>query len=212
MHDDDTPLVLVVDDDEAMRRSLAFLLASVGLEARAYATAEDFLAAHPGGQSGRPGCIVLDVRMPGMSGLELQRHLAEQGCALPVLIITGHGDVPMAVAALKAGAVDFVQKPFNDQQLLDAIGAAIRTSRERMAECAGRRAVLDRVASLSRRERQVLDRVLEGKPNKVIAFELDISIKTVEVNRHAVMEKMAARSVAELAQAVTLAGPLPRAD
>lgn len=209
---EEAPLVLVVDDDEAMRRSLAFLLASVGLEARTFATAQEFLAAHPAGHSGRSGCVILDVRMPGMSGLELQRVLADYGCALPVLIITGHGDVPMAVSALKAGAVDFIQKPFNDQHLLDAVGAAIRASRERLNECAGRQAVLDKAATLSRREREVLDRVLEGKANKVIAFELDISIKTVEVHRHAVMEKMVARSVAELAQMVTAAGPLPRAD
>lgn len=206
------PLVIVVDDDEAIRRSLVFLLASVRLDCQTFATAEDFLAAHPNGHAGRPGCIVLDVRMPGMSGLELQRVLAERGCALPILIVTGHGDVPMAVSALKAGALDFIQKPFNDQHLLDAIAAAIRASYERLNECAGRQAVLDKVATLTRREREVLDRVLEGKANKVIAYELVISIKTVEVHRHAVMDKMAAGSVAELAQMIATAGPLPKAE
>lgn len=201
--------VMVIDDDEAMRRSLAFLLASVGLASETFATAEDFLAAYPEGHGGRPGCILLDVRMPGMSGLELQRVLGERTCALPILMITGHGDVPMAVTALKAGAFDFIQKPFNDQVLLDAVAGAIRASRERLSECAGRQAVLDRVAALSRREHEVFERVLAGKPNKVIAFELDISIKTVEVHRHAVMEKMQAGSVAELARMVAACGTRP---
>jgi len=208
---DTKPLVLVVDDEEAMRRSLAFLLASVGLEARGFVNAEDFLDQHRIPEE-RPGCILLDIRMPGMSGLEAQRILAERGCILPVIIITGHGDVPMAVAALKAGAIDFIEKPFNDQHLLDVVAAAIRASRERLSALADRNAVLDRVAGLSRREREVLDRVLEGKANKVIAFELDLSIKTVEVHRHAVMEKMAAGSVAELAQMIAAVSPLPRLD
>ncbi|BAE52094.1 response regulator transcription factor [Paramagnetospirillum magneticum] len=192
------PLVLVVDDDDAMRGSVAFLLASVGLDSRGFATAEAFLAQLP--DDGRPGCVILDVRMPGMSGLELQRLLAERKFVLPLVIVTGHGDVPMAVSALKAGAHDFIEKPFNDQVLLDAVTAAIRASREKLADAANRDVVEKRLASLTRREREVLDRVLAGKPNKQIAFDLDLSIKTVEVHRHAVMEKMAARSVAELAQ------------
>lgn len=204
MNDISQPLVLVVDDDEAMRRSVAFLLASVGLESRSFAAAEDFLADPP--DDGRPGCVILDVRMPGMSGLELQRVLAARSFTLPIVIVTGHGDVPMAVAALKAGAHDFIEKPFNDQVLLDAVAVAIRASRERLAEAANRGAVEARLASLSRREREVLDGVLAGKPNKVIAFDLDLSVKTVEVHRHAVMEKMAARSVAELAQMVASLG------
>ncbi len=202
----DLPLVLVIDDDEAMRRSVAFLLASVGLEAALYADAESFLTAAAPAAGQRPGCILLDVRMPGMSGLELLRLLVARDCVLPVILLTGHGDIPMAVSALKAGAADFIEKPYNDQQLLDAVAAAIRRSRDALAGRAERQAVTDRLARLSRREREVLDRVVDGKLNKVIAAELDLSIKTVEVHRHAVMEKMAAGSVAELARMMMLAG------
>jgi two-component system response regulator FixJ len=194
------PLVLVVDDDEAMRRSLAFLLASVGLESRAFAAAGDFLAALAELDPTRPGCLILDVRMPGMSGLELQRLLTERRFVLPIVVVTGHGDVPMAVSAFKAGAHDFIEKPYNDQLMLDAVAGAVRACRDRLARAAAQGAVAARLDTLTRREREVLDRVLAGKPNKVIAFELDLSIKTVEVHRHSVMDKMAARSVAELAQ------------
>ena len=200
------PLVLVVDDDEAMRRSLAFLLASVGLASTAFADAQAFLAAAPTEEELRPGCLLLDVRMPGMSGMELLRLLTARNSPFPVILLTGHGDVPMAVAALKAGAEDFIEKPFNDHQLLDAVAAAIRKSRLRIAENAERQSVTDRLARLSRREREVLDRVVQGKQNKVIAAELELSIKTVEVHRHAVMEKMAVSSVAELARVMALAG------
>lgn len=200
------PLVLVVDDDEAMRRSVAFLLASVGLASELFADAEAFLAAHPVDGELRPGCLLLDVRMPGMSGMQLLRLWSARPSSVPVILLTGHGDVPMAVAALKAGAEDFIEKPFNDQQLLDAVAAAIGKSRRRMAEHAERRLVSDRLGRLSRREREVLDRVVQGKQNKVIAAELDLSIKTVEVHRHAVMEKMSVNSVAELARVMALAG------
>jgi two-component system, LuxR family, response regulator FixJ len=195
-----TPLILVVDDDEAVRRSMAFLFASVGLESRAFETAAGFLDAFPAGDSGRPGAIVLDVRMPGMSGLELQRLLCERQCPLPILIVTGHGDVPMAVAALKAGAHDFIEKPFKEQYLLDMVEAAIRLSRERLTRGAERRGIEERLARLGKREREVLDGVIAGKPNKVIAFELDLSIKTIEAYRSAVMTKMEAASLAELAK------------
>ena len=200
------PLILIVDDDEAMRRSTQFLLASVGLEARSFASAAAFLDAFPDGDPGRPGCLLLDVRMPGMSGLELQRVLVERGFAPPIIVVTGHGDVPMAVAALKAGAHDFVEKPFKEQHLLDTIEAAIRLSRERMTQGAARRGVRERLDRLAKREREVLDRVLAGKANKVIAYELDLSIKTIEVYRASLMAKMAAGSVAELAQMVALLG------
>jgi FixJ family two-component response regulator len=196
----DAPLVQVIDDDEAMRRSVAFLLASVGLETALHPDGEAFLASRPPEGETRPGCILLDVRMPGMSGLELLRHLVADGCPLPVILLTGHGDVPMAVSAMKSGAEHFIEKPYNDQQLLDAVAAAIRRSRNILCERAWRRAVAARLARLSRREREVLDRVLAGKLNKVIAAELDLSVKTVEVHRHAVMEKMEAGSVAELAR------------
>jgi len=195
-----SPLVLVVDDDEGMRSSVRFLCASVGLEAETFDRADALLEKYPDGVSGRPGCIVLDVRMPGMSGLELQRLLAERGCLLPVVIVTGHGDVPMAVAALKAGAHDFIEKPFKEQALLDLIEAAVRLSRERISAADARRALKARFASLNKREREVMERVLAGKANKVIAFDLDLSIKTIEVYRASVMTKTQSRSVAELAQ------------
>ena len=199
---DHAPLILIVDDDEAMRRSTAYLLASVGIETQAFGRADEFLAAYPDGNSGRPGCIVLDVRMPGMSGLELQRLLAERGCALPIVVVTGHGDVPMAVAALKTGAHDFIEKPFKEQHLLDLVEGAIRLSRETIASESVRHAAEARLAALAPRERDVLDRVLEGKANKVIAYELDLSIKTIEAYRASVMTKMDVGSVAELARIV----------
>lgn len=197
-----TPLVLIVDDDEAMRRSMAFLFASVGLEAESFAQADTFLERLAAGGPMRPGALVLDVRMPGMSGLELQRILVERDFPLPIVIVTGHGDVPMAVAALKAGAHDFIEKPFKEQYLLDMVEGAIRLSRERLAKVERRRSVGERLARLSRREREVLDGVLAGKPNKVVAFELDLSIKTIEAYRASVMTKMEAGSLAELARMV----------
>ncbi|MTJ79654.1 MAG: response regulator transcription factor [Telmatospirillum sp.] len=200
------PLVLVVDDDDAIRKSVAFLLSSVRIESRIYPSAEDFLRRLPDLPADRPGCILLDVRMPGMSGLELQRRLNEERCPWPVLIVTGHGDIPMAVAAMKAGAEDFIEKPYRDQTLLDAINAAIRKCRERQAEGAERRAVRDRFDRLTRREREVLLAVVAGRQNKTIAIDLDISVKTVEAHRHTGMERMAAGSAAELSRMFALAG------
>jgi FixJ family two-component response regulator len=197
---DDAPLVHVVDDDPAMRDSIAFLVSSVGYACHTHVSAEAFLATWT---AGRPACLVVDVRMPGMSGLELQRLLVEQGATLGVVFITGHGDVPMAVRAIRGGAVDFLEKPFNDQRLLDRIGEALRFSTEATAAALGRAAVDARLARLTARERAVLDLVVAGKPNKVIAAELEISIKTVEVHRHNVMDKMQAASVAELARSLT---------
>lgn len=167
MNDDASPLVLVVDDDEAMRRSMAFLFSSVGLESKTFATGEDFLAAYPVGNELRPGCIMLDVRMPGMSGLELQRRLIEQRCDLPIVIVTGHGDVQMAVGALKSGAYNFIEKPFKEQNLLDLVAEAIKVSRQRLAASAARRSIEERLARLGKREHEVLERVLAGKPNKI---------------------------------------------
>ncbi len=202
MTDPAAPLVLIVDDDEAMRRSMAFLFASVGLDSQSFPTADAFLDAFPTARAPRPGAVVLDVRMPGTSGLELQRILVERGFPLPILIVTGHGDVPMAVAALKAGAHDFIEKPFKEQHLLDMVEAAIRLSHERIGKVERRRSVEERLARLGRREREVLDRILAGKPNKVVAFELDLSIKTIEAYRASVMTKMEAGSLAELAKLV----------
>jgi len=209
---DAEPLALVIDDDEAMRVSLRYLFASVGLVTEAFDRADAFLAKYPQGDSGRPGCIVLDVRMPGMSGLELQRLLVERGCVLPIIIVTGHGDVPMAVTALKAGAHDFIEKPFKEQALLDLVDGAVRASRERMAAAAAQRGIEARFARLNKREREVMERVLEGKANKVIAFELDLSMKTIEVYRASLMSKTGARSVAELAQLAGRRGEATRPD
>jgi FixJ family two-component response regulator len=190
-----TPTVFVVDDDEAVRKSLAWLIGSVGLAVKAYESADAFLASWA---EERPGCLVLDVRMPGMSGLELQDALARRGSSLPVIIVTGHADVPMAVRALKAGAVDFIEKPFNDQVLLDRIQDAVKRSQAVFAGQARRARVQALLARLTPRERQVAELVAAGKPNKVIAFELDLSMKTVEVHRHNVMDKLEVASVADL--------------
>lgn len=202
----DTPLVLMVDDDEAMRGSVGYLLASVGIACEAFASAEAFLRSPHLRPPLRPGCVLLDVRMPGMSGIELLRHLREQGCKRPVIMITGHGDVPLAVAALKGGAEDFIEKPWKDQTLLDAVNAAIRKCRDVLTRSAGREAVEARLAQLSRREREVLTLVLDGRQNKEIAAAMSISVKTVEGHRQMVMEKMGARSVAELARLMLAPG------
>ena len=194
------PLILVVDDDEAMRRSMAFLFASVKLETQCYADAASFLQAWPAAADLRPGALILDVRMPGMSGLELQRLLAERNFPLPILIVTGHGDVPMAVQALKAGAFDFIEKPFKEQHLLDMVTAAISQSRDSLVRQNHQRSLAERIARLGRREREVLEGILCGKLNKVIAYELDLSVKTVEAYRASIMTKMDAGSIAELAR------------
>lgn len=193
------PRVYIVDDDEAMRDSLLWLLESQGFAVTAFASAEDFLAAC---REGMAGCIVLDVRMPGMSGLELYEKLNARQCTLPVIFITGHGDVPMAVSALKKGAVDFIEKPFSDKDMLRLIEQCLeldRNNRGKQQQAAG---VRRRLASLTEREIEVMDLILAGKLNKQIADILNISIKTVEVHRGRIMDKMEARTVAELVQAV----------
>ncbi len=191
--------VYIVDDDEAMRDSLAWLLESQGLAVTAYAAAEDFLAACGDGMA---GCIVLDVRMPGMSGLELYEKLSARRCALPVIFITGHGDVPMAVSALKKGAVDFIEKPFNDKDLLRVIGECLERERTTREQRRREGDAARRLAGLTEREREVMDLIIAGRLNKQIADVLNISIKTVEVHRARIMDKMGVRSVAELVQAV----------
>lgn len=189
------PTIFVVDDDEAMRHSLAFLLKSLGRPVECFPSAEAFLAAR---RPERPGCLVLDVRMPGMSGLELQTMLNHAGSTLGVVFISGHGDIPMVVRAMRGGAIDFLEKPFNDQVLLDHVTEALRRSADACGQAHAAAKVREHLALLTQREREVMERVVQGKPNKVIAFELDISIKTVEVHRAHVMEKMAADSVADL--------------
>ena len=192
---EDRAVVFVVDDDPSMRRSLESLLRSVGHEVRLFSSAQEFMqAARPDA----PGCLVLDVRLPGMSGLTFQQELTKAGVALPVIFITGHGDVPMTVRAMKAGAAEFLTKPFDDQVLLDAIHAAIERDRARRREAARLAALQARYKELTERERQVMRLVVAGRVNKEIAAELGLSVVTVKVHRGQVMRKMLARSVAEL--------------
>lgn len=199
----DKGVVHVIDDDEAMRHSLMFLLECAGVEAREYDSALAFLDRVEGAER---GCIVTDVRMPGMSGLELVGKLNELGVSDPIIVITGHGDVPLAVQAMKAGVRDFIEKPFDDRQLLDAVAAALAQSSGLQAEESERRAVEARIEALSARERQVLDGLVDGKPNKIIAFDLGISARTVEIYRANVMSKMQAGSLSELVRMALLAG------
>lgn len=187
--------VFVVDDDQAVRDSLRQLLQAVGLRVQIYASARDFLAAY---QPDTPGCLVLDIRMPGMGGLDLQAQLIRQGMRLPIIFLTGHGDVPAAVRALKAGAMDFLQKPVNSQSLLDLVQQAIRRDAEARVQSAEESEITRRLAALTAREREVVDMMVGGKANKVIAMELDISERTVEFHRGNIMKKMRARSLAEL--------------
>lgn len=192
-------VVHLIDDDEGVRHAVAFLLATSGFAVRVHEFATAFLGALP---SVQPGCIVTDVRMPGMDGLALQRELKKQGLSLPVIVITGHADVPLAVEVMKAGAVDFIEKPFNDETLLSAIRIAIdRQSRDqhRDDEVA---AVKVRLASLSPRESEVLHGLVAGQPNKAIAHDLNISARTVEVHRANLMTRMGAESVADLLRMV----------
>jgi RNA polymerase sigma factor (sigma-70 family) len=193
------PTVFIVDDDAAVRDSLKFLLRSVGLGAETFASADDFLRSY---DPQRAGCLVLDVRMPGMSGLELQQRLWDLGSSLPIVFLTAHADVPMAVEAVKAGALDFLQKPFRDQDLLDRIQEALQRNADVREQLEARKDVEARIASLTPRERQVMDRVVDGKANKVIARELGVSQRTVEIHRARVMKKMRARSLSRLVQMV----------
>jgi FixJ family two-component response regulator len=195
--------VFVVDDDDAVRTSLRLLLKSVGLPVETHASAQAFLDAY---DPERAGCLVLDIRMPGMSGLELQQRLTEMHAILPIVFITGHGDVPMAVEAMQHGAVDFIQKPFRDQDLIDRINQALEKDNANRAGLRERDAILRRMHQLTPREREVLDLVTKGKANKVIAGDLGVSQRTVEIHRARVMEKMAASSLAHLVRMVIEAG------
>ena len=191
--------VFIVDDDEAVRGSLRLLIRSVGLQAQAFGSAQEFLASY---DARHPGCLILDVRMPGMSGLELQQELNRRGATIPVVFITGHGDVPMAVEAMQQGAFDFLQKPFRDQELLDRVQRALARDAESRASMAARAEILARLASLTPRETEVLRLVTNGKANKVVGAELGVSQRTVEIHRAHVMEKMKAGSLAELVRMV----------
>jgi two-component system response regulator FixJ len=193
------PTIFVVDDDEGVRNSLRFLLKSVGLTTRALASAKEFLDFY---QPDIHGCLVLDVRMPGMSGLELQEQLNLRGATIPVIFITGHGDVPMAVEALQHGAFDFLQKPFRDQDLIDRIQRALERDAHNRTALSQHEKISVRLASLTPREREVLTLMTRGKPNKIMAAELGVSQRTVEIHRARVMEKSGAASLAQLVRMV----------
>lgn len=194
-------VVYIVDDDEAIRDALGWLFQSRGVSAECYASAEDFLAAWRDGCS---GCLVLDIRMEGMTGLELFDRLCEMGARLPVIFLTGHGDVPMAVSALKKGARDFVEKPFNDNDLVDKVIEALEWEARRLESDADAASLAQRLDSLTLRERQVMEKVLAGKLNKVIADDLGITMRTVEVHRAHLFEKMGVKTAVELAQLLSL--------
>jgi RNA polymerase sigma factor (sigma-70 family) len=192
---DQVSTVYIVDDDQAIRHAMGLLLKSVGLQHEVFESADEFLELYSGNNN---GCLVLDIRMPGLSGLELQQKLIELGNSLPIIFISGHGDIPMAVDAMQKGAFDFIQKPFRDQELLDRISEALSTARERESEREQKLDVQERIDTLTKREHEVLDLVVTGKPNKIIAHELGVSQRTIEIHRARVMEKMRARSLAEL--------------
>jgi FixJ family two-component response regulator len=195
--------VFIVDDDEAVRSSVRFLIRSVGLNAQVYASAHEFLAAY---DPRHPGCLLLDVRMPGMSGLELQQELNRRGATIPVVFITGHGDVAMAVEAMQQGAFDFLQKPFRDQDLLDRVQRALARDAESRSRLAERAEILARLGTLTPRETEVLQLITRGMANKVVGAELGVSQRTVEIHRAHVMEKMNASSLAELVRMVLDSG------
>ena len=194
-----TPTVFVVDDDDAVRNSLRFLLKSVGLPTQTLASATEFLQSY---QQSQPGCLVLDVRMPAMSGLELQQQLNLRGATIPVIFITGHGDIPMAVEAMQHGAFDFLQKPFRDQDLIDRIQKALAKDAKTRAALKEHERIRRRLETLTPREREVLGLMTKGMPNKVMAAELGVSQRTVEIHRARVMEKSGASSLAQLVRMV----------
>jgi len=189
------PTVFVVDDDEAVRCAVSLLIRSVGFEVETYASAQEFIDAY---DERRPGCLVLDLRMPGMGGLELQEKLSREGSGIPVIIITGHGDVPMAVRAIKRGAVDFLEKPFDDRMLIDRVHQAIDMDARRRERDASRVGVAAQLARLTPREQEVMHFLVEGKGNKEVAFALGLSRKTVDIHRAHIMMKLGADSIVDL--------------
>lgn len=196
--------VFIVDDDEAVRSSLKALLRSQGFAVEAFASAEDFLAS---GAAGREGCLIADIRLPDMDGLSLQEELVRRKAGLPVIIVTGHGDVPLAVRAMKAGAIDFLEKPYDETELLESIQRALNEAQHAHERAATIQAAEERMATLTERERQVMELLAAGRPNKVIAYELDTSPRTIEIHRARVMEKMQAKSLADLVRMVVAVHP-----
>lgn len=190
-----TACIYIVEDDDAVRDSLQLMLESIGRVVIAYPSADQFLQAY---SQDMAGCIVLDIRMPGINGMELQRKLNDLNSILPIIFVTGHGDVPMAVEAMQQGAVDFVQKPYREQELLDKISQAMALDDQNRAMLQQRQEILERMRELTPRERDVVQLMVEGKANKVIAINLDISQRTVEIHRARVMEKLQANSLAHL--------------
>jgi len=197
--DDSGPIVYVVDDDRGVRDSLRLLLRSVGLDCETFESAVAFLKTY---QRGRVDCLVADIRMPGMSGLDLQQALIAEKIEIPIIFITGHGDVPMAVNAMKFGAMDFLQKPFRDQQLLDRVNTALQHAQDHFADHLEVEQIRSRAGSLTPREAEVMEMVVQGCANKVIAMDLGVSQRTVELHRARVMRKMNVRSLAELVRLV----------
>jgi FixJ family two-component response regulator len=207
LQSDQKAIVHVVDDDPSMREALQDLFLSIGLETRTYATARDFLAT---AVSDAPGCLVLDIRLPDMNGLDFQLQLTQTGVRLPVVMMTGYGDIPMSVRAMKRGAVDFLPKPFKDQDMLDAVLAAIERDRQRRAVDGEVSKMRERFGTLSAREQQVMLLVTTGKMNKQVAGDLGISEITVKIHRAAVMRKMGARTLAELVRMADVISPRQR--
>ncbi len=201
-------VVHIVDDDDAVRDSVSFLLATAHIPVKSYESAAAFVSAFP---QFAEGCIVSDIRMPEMTGIDLLKWLRERGATIPVIMITGHGDVPLAVEAMKLGAVDFIEKPFDDERLLEAIRSALDRSRGSVVQSARSAEVGQRIALLSERERQVLEGLVAGHANKVIAFDLGISARTVEVYRANLMTKMQAGSFSDLVRMALIAGISPGA-
>jgi two-component system response regulator FixJ len=200
-----TNLVHLIDDDEAVRSSLAFLLSTAKIGVKTYETAAAFLATLPDANT---GCVVTDVRMPGMSGIDLLRELKTRKITMPVIVITGHGDVQLAVEAMKIGAADFIEKPFDDEVLLAAVKASLNRSEKNAEQESERAKLIEKLNTLSNRERDVLEGLVAGKPNKIIAFDLGISPRTVEIYRANVMTKTGAGSLSDLVRMALLSGTI----
>ncbi|MGW9229815.1 response regulator transcription factor [Pseudorhizobium sp. NPDC055634] len=197
------PIVYIIDDDQGLRAALKDLLQSVGYEVDSYGSPAEFLEAH---HVDRPACLILDIRLPGVNGLDFQDHLTSQGYTLPIILVSGFGDVPMSVRGIKAGAIDFIEKPFRDQDLLDAVGRALEEGRRRAAIVQRQQDARQRFDALTPRERDVIERVVQGQLSKQIAFSLSISEVTVKIHRAAAMKKLKVRSLIELTRLAEVLG------